>query len=120
MQSGTIEKSGKLFVLRWWEQRLENGALVRKRLRKVLGPATSTTVPPEIKRAAERHMADVGARKVPAGSMVKVGDFVETVFLPGLTKRVRPSTAKGYRENWHHWLKAFAAHAWVSDTRTVD
>jgi integrase len=116
-QNGTIVAFSGRWYLRYYEPRLIDGVLVRKRVSHVLGPVTTRgkTPPQEIKDEAELHMLTFrkselsGEPSVAAG--MTVTDFVEQVYLPHVQRKKRPSTYKGYRDIWKHHLKPILAGA---------
>jgi integrase len=119
-QAGQIVRHRKRWYVRYWERRVENGALVRKRINHYLGPLATRgkRVPTEIQQAAEQHMANVHSGVIPAERIVTIGDFVEKVYLPWSNQHKRPSTAKSYRDIWEHHLRPLCAPQWLKDTRT--
>jgi len=59
-QAGQIMRHRRRYYVRYWERRVVNGILVRKRVNHYLGPVTpGKRIPADIKKAAEEHMAAI-------------------------------------------------------------
>lgn len=119
-QRGLVVKIGKRWHIRYWESRNVDGTIVRKRASHLLGPVTTRgkKPPADIIVEAERYMASVNARVIPAERIVTVEDFVDNVYLPWVKLNKRPSTAKGYREICDDHLKPLCAKLWLKNVRT--
>jgi integrase len=118
-QAGQIVRHRKRFYLRYWEHRIENGKLVRKRINHYLGPATGgKRIPPEITIAANEHMAAVMKGIIPAERILTMNDFAEGVYLPWTKRHKRPSTNKGYQDIWEDHLKPLCGDFWLKDAKT--
>lgn len=119
-QAGQIVRHRKQWYVRYWERRVENGVLVRKRVSHSLGAVGTRgkRVPEEIKAGAKDHMAAVMKGIIPAERIVTIGDFAESVYLPWSKKHKRPSTSKSYRDIWEDHLNPLCKQSWLKDTRT--
>ena len=115
-----IIRIGDRWYVRYWERRNVSGKVERKRATHPLGPVTTRgkRPPADIVVEAERYMATVNSGSIPAERIVRIGDFVERVYLPWIDQHKRPSTAKGYRDIWQDHLKPLAEKVWLRDTRT--
>jgi len=51
---------------------------------------------------------------------VSLVDFVENIYFPAISKRLAPSSVRGYREAWRCHIKDRVTHFRVRDFRTVD
>jgi len=99
-QSGYIYRRAGWWVLRYRENLLENGQIIRKQLAKRLAP-----VAPEHKRlrkapADVQDMAEDFLRPLNRGTAITqatqtIGEFAESEFFPSLEKDLRQSTRKG-------------------------
>jgi integrase len=123
-QTGTIVQiSGRWFV-RYYERRTVNGVIERRRVTHVLGPITTrgTTPPDGILKEAERHMLTVNNCEIPLSQVVKLSEFVETVFLPTAEKRLKKSTYRNYKGDWERRIKPLVARDRknLKDYRTFD
>jgi integrase len=121
-QKGLIVLIGKRWFVRYWESRNVNGVIVRKRVSHPLGPVTTRgkTPPADIVDDADRHMASVNSRVIPADRIVTIGDFVDNVYLPWVKDNKRPSTAKGYREIWEDHLQPQCARVLLKNVKTFN
>lgn len=118
-QVGQIVRHRKRYYLRYWERRIENGVLVRKRINHYLGPATGgKRIPPEIISASNEHMAAVMKGIIPAERILIMNDFAEGVYLPWTKQHKRPSTNKSYQDIWEDHLKPLCGHFWLKDIKT--
>lgn len=117
---GTIELSGKTWVLRYWEWRVENGLRVRKRVRVRLAEATTAEPPPKVIAHAEEHMAKVPGTNHKPRMLMSLVQLVEEVFLPEIAKRKSAATHKGYEEIWRLHLKPAVSNVWISEVECAD
>src|SRR5262249_42478981 len=99
-QAGQVLRIGDRWYVRYWGRRNIGGTSKRKRVTHPLGKATTRgkRPPADIVKEAERHMATVNSRTIPADRIVTICDFVERVYLPWIELHKRPSTVKGYRD----------------------
>jgi integrase len=119
-QNGTIIRIGDAWYVRYWERRAVNGTIERKRVTHQLGPVTTRgkNPPADIKSEAAKHMASINGSVIAPERIVTIADFVENVYLPWVKENKRPSTYKGYRENWEDHLKARCSRSLLKSTRT--
>lgn len=107
-QQGTIVQFSGRWYLRYYEKRVENGVLVRKRMSHLLGPAEGRErkhAPDDIERAASRFMSNLNNSTIAPEHVSTLSDFVESVYLPWVTQFKRPATAKSYKDLWEDQLK---------------
>jgi integrase len=107
-QNGSITQFNGKWYLRYWERRLVDGNLERKRATHYLGEVmTRGRKPPEtITKAAEDHMRNVLDCTIPPERVISLKDFAETVYLPWVKQNLRPSTYRGYRGVWEDHIRA--------------
>lgn len=119
-QEGQIIRIGERWYIRYWERRVANGALERKRVTHELGPITTKGKHPpgDIVELGAEHMATVNGHKIPAEQILTIGEFVEGVYLPWVKDYKRPSTYNGYKDIWNNHLKPRCAKAWMKNVRT--
>ncbi len=119
-QAGQIVRHRKRWYVRYWERRLQNGVLLRKRINHYLGPVETRgkRVPQEIRNVADEHMSAVRSGVIPADRIVTIGDFADRVYLPWSEKHKRPSTSKSYRDIWEDHLSPLCKGFWLKNTRT--
>jgi hypothetical protein len=132
-QKGTIVKKGGWWVLRYRATARENG-LARRVLRaKRLGLITDfppkrhkgkngKDAPNAVVNLASEFLADLNkqGRGSNDNSLVRLGEFVEEVFLPFVLAQRRPSTYKNCVDIWRVHLKARAEKFWLRDVQTFD
>lgn len=99
MQAGYVYKNGKYWTLRYYEDVLVSGQLVRKQKARKLAPVgdqypTKTSV----KELAESFLAPINSHQRRPESSQRVVDFLEHTYLPWVRLNKRPSTAKGYTD----------------------
>src|ERR1039458_8065507 len=118
-QAGQIMRHRRRYYVRYWQKRIVNGILVRKRVNHYLGPVTrGKRIPADIKKAAEDHMAAITKSVIPAEQIVTVEAFAELVYLPWIENHKRTSTWKSYRDIWKGHLKPIIGQFWLKDTKT--
>ena len=103
-QNGTIiPRSGKWYVS-YWERRIVNGAVERKRVTHFLGEKTTRggNPPSDIKDGCKRHMTTVNANTcaVKPEHVLTVVDFVDSVYMPWVRANKRAATVNGYEKIW--------------------
>jgi len=115
-QKGEVYRKGQKWYLRYFDFRIEDGQLKRKRHCKPLcavANMTRTQARDEVKRFLETVNKPVLAPE----TAVTLVDFIDSVYLPRLKQDVRPSTYRGYNFLWAA-LKPFCADYLTRDTRT--
>jgi len=115
-QSGTIYKKSGVWYLRYSDSRVIDGQLQRKRLAKQLGSVADMTKQ-QARDEAKNFLAKINKPTLMPETAVKFTDFVESVYLPRIEQRTRPSTYRGYKILWTA-LKPFCASLWTRDVRT--
>jgi integrase len=99
------------------------GVLKRRRVTHMLGPITTRgKLPPaDIVTEAEKHMATINNDSIPVEQIVRLGEFVETIFLPAVKKNAKPSTAREYQSVWDLHLRALVSRERINlrDFRTA-
>jgi len=124
-QAGYIyQKSGWWFI-RYRENVMESGALVRRQIAKRIAPVATEhrrlkRPPAEIEAKAETLLAPINQGSYTPEATETLGEFVERVYFPNLESRLRASTMKGYRARWESQLKARCGHFRLREFRTCD
>jgi integrase len=132
-QKGTIVKKNGWWVLRYRATARENGIARRvlraKRLSLVAEfppkrhrGRDGKDVPNAIANTASEFLANLNKQERGSSdaSLVRLGEFVETVFLPFIKAQRRPSTYKNCSDIWRVHLKARAEKSWLRDIQTFD
>jgi integrase len=109
-QNGYIYRRAGWWVLRYRENLLEGGRIVRKQLAKQLSeikPEHSRLKKPpqEVLDAAEDFLRPLNRGEANTQATQTIGQFAEDLFFPMLEKQVRQSTLKGYRARWESQLR---------------
>jgi integrase len=115
-QNGEVYQKGQKWYLRYFDWRVEDGQLIRKRLCKPLGSKDDMTKT-QARGIAKDFLETINAAKLEPETAVTFVDFVEHVYLPRLKQDVRPSTYRGYITVWNT-LKPFCTDLWTRDIRT--
>jgi len=107
-QKGYIFRKGDSWFVRYMDDVLQDGAIVRKLVCKKLsveyGGAYRTKA--SVRQFAKEFLDPVNAGTVNAQSTMLVSDFVEKIYLPEyVEKKLRPASRKQYRDVWRYYLK---------------
>jgi integrase len=110
-QNGYVYQKGGWWILRYREDVLESGQIIRKQVTHRLEPVAKDHArlkrPPDtIRKAAEKFLRPLNDGEVKPESTQTIGAFVDELFLPQVKQRVRQSTYKGYVGRWESQLKA--------------
>ena len=85
--------------MRYFDFRVEDGQLVRKRLCKPLCTVADMTKT-QARDEAKRFLDTVNNSVLAPETAVTLVDFIDSVYLPRLKQDVRPSTYRGYNILW--------------------
>lgn len=123
-QRGYIYPRAGWWVLRYRENVIENGQIVRKQLAKQLKPiapehARCKRPPKDIQQEAEKFLRPMNDGETRAEHTQTIGSFVENLFFPHLRDRVRQSTYRGYLARWESQLKPRCADIRLRDFRVL-
>jgi integrase len=109
-QNGSIVKRDGLWLIRYYEDRVEQGKAKRVRVSKILAPVNNTyRVETHVKALADEVLRQVnGKQPTQLDGTLTLTEFVEKRYFPHLEQRMKmsgelhlePSTAKGYRDIW--------------------
>lgn len=120
-QTGCLVKRGGWWLLRYRMRVMEAGEL-----RSVNRAHKLCRVDSEHKtKASVRDMARDFLKPINDGSderqpASRLGELVETIYLPWVKDHKRPSTYKGYSDMWKSHLNARCGDWWMPDAHTVD
>lgn len=135
-QEGSYVKRNGWWLLRYRESVVENGELKRmlrsrklallshyppKRQRKKNGAANGTKfddVPDAVKVLARQYLDPANNQERKPEQVRRLGEFIESVYLPWVTEQLRPSTVKEYKGIWNRHLKARCSDRWLREVRT--
>jgi integrase len=75
-------------------------------------------IPDAVKQLAREFLDSANDDQRMPEQVRKLGEFVESVYLPWAKAQLKPSTLKGYRSLWHRDLKPRVSDVWMRDVRT--
>jgi integrase len=98
MQTGTITKHGRHWVLRFWEYQIRNGVRVRVNAHKKLAPiGPAYPDKKSVEGLAWKELEPINTRLQTPESATPITEFIETIYLPMVKQFLRPSTYKNYK-----------------------
>jgi integrase len=109
-QGGYIYPRAGWWVLRYRDDVLEGGELIRKQLAKQLAQikpehARLKRPPADVEDMAEAFLRPLNSGETNPQSTQSIGQFVENYFFPRLEHEIRECTLAGYRGRWRSQLK---------------
>src|SRR5579863_2809042 len=100
---GTITRHHGFWCLRYRERIREGDTIKTVQRSRRLAPVDSL----HKTRKSVQNLADTllePINKAPTHHVaIRLGDFVESVYLPHVTTKRRPSTARGYKQMWRRY-----------------
>jgi integrase len=123
-QKGYIYPRAGWWVLRYRENVIENGQVIRKQLAKQLKPiapehARCKRPPKEIEQEAEKFLRPLNDGETKPEQTQTIGSFADNIFFPHLKQRLRESTYRGYLARWQSQLKPRCAEMRLRDFRVL-
>jgi integrase len=120
MQRGTIIQQRQKWCLRFYENVIRDGRVVRKKSFRILAPV-STDYPNKtsVVSLADKILAPLNAGTLVPESSQRLIDFIDNHYLPEAKKILRPSTYKGYQDIVNIHLRKRLGAVRVRDFRTV-
>ena len=115
-QRGTVYAKSGIWYVRYSDHRVIDGQLQHKRLSKQLGALADMTKK-QARTEAKTFLAKINAPTLTPETAVTFIVFVESVYLPRIEQRTRPSTYRGYQTLWRE-AKPFCGNLWTRDVRT--
>jgi integrase len=110
-QQGSIVKRDGTWLIRYYEDRVQDGKTKRVRVAKVLAPVNNTyRVETHVRSLADDVLRQVnGKQATQLDGTMTLADFVEQRYFPHLEQRIKmsgelhlePSTLRGYRDIWN-------------------
>ena len=117
-QKGEVYRKRQKWYLRYFDFRVEDGQLERKRLCRPLGSVIDMKKS-QAREEAKNFLATINKPTCRPETAVKLTDFIDSVYLPNRKQRMRPSTYRGYETIWRA-LKPFVQDLWIRDVKTFD
>ena len=115
-QKGTLYKKSGAWYVRYSDSRVIDGKLTRQRLAKQLGSLDEMTKQ-KARDEAKLFLVTINTPALPPENAVTFASFVDSVYLPRVEQRTRPSTYRGYKILWNE-IKPFCGNLWTRDIRT--
>lgn len=115
----TREQKGEAYVkdgtwyARWYDWRVVDGELKRRRFCKSIGPKASLTTK-QAEAIAKEIAEAVNKPALPSHTAVRFSEYVESFYLPRLKRDMKPSTYRGYTTVWTA-LQPFVRDFWIRD-----
>lgn len=117
-QNGSLYPEGRFWYLRYYDNRVIDGQVQRKRLTKQLASVTDAD-DEKARELADDFLKTINKPRLRPETAVTLVDFVERVYFPQAEEDdFRPSTLRGYKEIWNDQLKPHCTKLWMRDIRT--
>ena len=121
MQQGQIFRRNGSWYVRYYQDEIEDGAPVRKRVCKKLARYSDDY---RSKKDLAPLLAEIlspvnSGDAQPEGSLT-LTEFVEQRYLPSRAKKLRPSTMRSYRDIFRKHVETASAHIRLRDFHTKD
>jgi integrase len=121
-QAGYLYQKGNAWHVRWRELVLSGGEVRKVNRSQKLASIADYPRRSEVLELFQSFMARLNKVGFSAEATVSLVDFVERVYLPHVTKQLKPSTVSSYLWQWNSQLRnrILAMAVRVRDFRTVD
>src|ERR1700723_230574 len=121
MQSGSIKKHGKWWVVRYYEIVLANGKEHRKQMQAKLAPiGPAYPEKRDVEHLAHAILAPINGKTHRPTSVDTVLNFLEHTYLENCKTTLRPSTAHGYSVCFNQLKPFIPEKTELRDVRTSD
>jgi integrase len=105
-QKGFVFKASHGWYVKYRDNVLENGKIVRKLLTHRLADVDDfCRTKSDAEKKAKEFLAPLNDERLDARSTMTLKSFVEDQWLPSLESTVRPATRYGYKRTWHDYLE---------------
>lgn len=118
-QAGYVYKEAGVWYVRFYDDRIENGVLVRKHVRQRIGTVADFPFKELAREEAERLLKPINEGIQKPEAVQTLCQFAQEQFFQFCEKQVRPSTLSGYRARWRQ-LQPWCAKLRMRDTATRD
>ena len=121
-QDGYIYRKKNRWYVRYYERVVQkDGSVSRIQISRSVAPVcheyrTKGAVSPLVAEI----LKDVNGNTVTVPSTLSLEQFVDDTYLPYTSSQKRPSTYRGYRNLWKHYLKKRCGKSRLRDFRTLD
>src|SRR4051794_22647905 len=99
-QRGSVYRDRGFWYVRYYDDRVIEGELRRKRIAKKL-VACDGVPAKKARELADQKLTDIIKTHLSPESALTLESFVDTIYFPRIEQRVRPSTMRGYRVVWN-------------------
>lgn len=121
MQSGQIRRVGNCWMVRYYEDVIEDGEVVRRRIaKKIATYGSQYRSKADVAPLVKQLLAPINAGMARPQSADLLLEFIEDVYLPSCKTRLRPSTQKCYNDSFKILKPFIKAQVRLCDFRTVD
>ena len=121
MQSGYVFKKDGSWFLRYRDNFIVDGVLVRKQTcRKLTAVCDRYRTARDVQPLADEILSPINSGKVKADSTLTIAEFAEHHWLPWIRENCKPSTVAGYETVWRIYLAPYLQKITLRDFRTVD
>jgi hypothetical protein len=120
-QKGFIFKKGGSWFLRYRDDVIEDGQVVRKQQCKRLAPVCDQyRTEKDLQGLRDEILGPINSGKVRPESTLTIAEFGENCWLPWVRENCKPSTIAGYETTWRTYLEPRLQNITLRDFRTVD
>jgi integrase len=116
-QRGSLYRERGFWYIRYYDDRVIDGQLHRKRIAKKITSANGINLK-KAREIADQELSQIIKPQLSPETALNLVDFVEKVYFPRVDQRLRPSTLRGYRGIWKDQLKPYCKDLWLRDVRT--
>jgi integrase len=120
-QNGSLEKVNGFWVLRYRERVMKDGQLVTvRRAKQIAAVDAQHKTAKSVEGLAAETLQPLNERRYSPETVMQLGQFVESIYLPYVEGQKRASTASDYRNRWKLYLEPRCSGWWLRETRTCD
>jgi len=120
-QQGFIYKSRGSWFLKYRDDVIEDGRIVRKQqCKKLAAVCDRYRVEKDLQGLRDEILGPINSGKVRPESTLAVAEFAEGNWLPWARENCKPSTVAGYETLWNAYLAPYLKEISLRDFRTVD
>ena len=121
-QDGYIYKKGRSWYVRYREDVIENGQVVRKQRCEKIADYDPNRYRSEkdVRPLAAEKLKPLNENRVSAESAMTLAQFIDGFWMPYVRQQKRPSTVKFYVDVWENHLRARVGNIRLRDFRTCD
>ena len=120
-QQGFIYKSRGSWFLKYRDDVIENGQIVRKQqCKKLAAVCDRYRVEKDLHGLRDEILGPINSGKVRPESTLSVAGFADKNWLPWARENCKPSTVAGYETLWSTYLAPYLKEISLRDFRTVD